>query len=223
MPLHVNLYHEVQRQELARRRDPLRLGMMGLGVIAVGFVAYYFVVLEQAHEVTTQYEALQDEFSKLDPKAKAAKTREDELNTEISASDTLVKSIDSRFYWAPVLDQVLKTVPRTVQLTHFSGSTPNSASTTVNTVEITGISSAIEPRKEAEALRTALNTRLGTQFDGVNAMFKTLDDSDEIVMLDGRRLATAAFNIEIKLQAKDPAAVAAAPAPARNPKLVAAQ
>jgi len=223
MPLHVNLYHEVQRQELARRRDPLRLGMMGLGVIAVGFVAYYFVVLEQAHEVTTQYEALQDEFSKLDPKAKAAKTREDELNTEISASDTLVKSIDSRFYWAPVLDQVLKTVPRTVQLTHFSGATPNSASTTVNTVEISGISSAIEPRKEAEALRTALNTRLGTQFDGVNAMFKTLDDSDEIVMLDGRRLATAAFNIEIKLQAKDPATAAAAPEPARKPKLIAAQ
>jgi Tfp pilus assembly protein PilN len=222
MPLHVNLYHEVQRQELARRRDPLRLGMMGLAVIAVGFVAYYFVVLEQAHVVESQYAALQDEFSRLDPKAKAAKTREDELNTEISASETLVKNIDSRFYWAPVLDQVLKTVPRTVQLTHFAAAAPT-GNASVNTVEISGISSAIEPRKEAEALRTALNSRLGTQFDGVSAMFKTLDDSDEIVMLDGRRLATANFNIEIKLQAKDPSTVAAAPEPVRKSKLIAAQ
>jgi Tfp pilus assembly protein PilN len=223
MPLHVNLYHEVQRQELARRRDPLRLGMMGLAVIATGFVAYYFVMLEQAHQVGTQYEALQDEYSRLQPKAAAAKAREDELNAEISASDTLVKNINGRFYWAPVLDQILKTVPRTVQLTHFSASTPGTAPGTVDTIQISGISSAIEPRKEAEALRTALNSRLGTQFDGVSAVFKTLDDTDEVVMLDGRRLATANFNIEIKLQARDPATAATAPAPARNPKLIAAQ
>jgi Tfp pilus assembly protein PilN len=223
MPLHVNLYHEVQRQELARRRDPLRLGMMGLAVIATGFVAYYFVMLEQAHQVGTQYEALQDEYSRLQPKAAAAKAREDELNTEISASDTLVKNIDGRFYWAPVLDQILKTVPRTVQLTHFNATTPATSTGTVNTIEISGISSAIEPRKEAEALRTALNSRLGTQFDGVSAVFKTLDDTDEVVMLDGRRLATSNFNIEIKLQARDPATAAAAPDPAHKSKLIAAQ
>jgi len=221
MPLHVNLYHEVQRQELARRRDPLRLGMMGLAVIAAGFVAYYFVVLEQAHLVGSQYAALQDEYSRLQPKAAAAKAREDELNTEISTSDTLVKNIDGRFYWAPVLDQVLKTVPRTVQLTQFSATTPGTAIGSVNTVEISGISSAIEPRKEAEALRTALNTRLGTKFDGVSALFKTLDDSDEVVLLDGRRLATANFNIEVRLQAKDPATAAAAPV--TKSKLIAAQ
>ena len=58
MPLHVNLYHEVQRQELARRRDPLRLGMIGLLVIAIGFVVNYFVVLEGAHSVGVRYSSL---------------------------------------------------------------------------------------------------------------------------------------------------------------------
>jgi Tfp pilus assembly protein PilN len=222
MPLHVNLYHEVQRQDLARRRDPLRLGMMAMAVIATGFVAYYFVELESSHMVTSRFDALKDDFAKLDPKAKAAKERQDELNTEITASDTMMKNVDSRFYWAPVLDQILKTVPRTVQLTHVSAQALDGNPAASNVVTITGVASAVEPRKEAEALRTALSAHLATQFKGVTSIFKTLEDSDEIVMLDGRRLATATFTIEVQLQMKDPAADAA-PVPARKPKLIAAQ
>jgi Tfp pilus assembly protein PilN len=221
MPLHVNLYHEVQRQELNRRRDPLRLGMMGLAVIAVGFVAYYFVALEQSHTVGMRYAGLQDEFSRLDPKAKAAKARQDELNDEIAASDTMMKSVDSRFYWAPVLDQILQTVPRTVQLTHVGAETPADGKASTNIIQITGISSAVEPRKEAEMLRMALTSRLGAKFKGVTSVFKNLDDSDQFVMLDGRRLATATFTIEFQLQTADP--VVATPPPARKPKLVAAE
>jgi len=218
MPLHVNLYHEIQHQELARRRDPLRLGMIGLAVIAAGFVAYYCVVLERSHLVGMQYEQLQDEFSRLDPKAKAAKERQDELNDEITASQTMMQNVDGRFYWAPVLDQILKSVPRNVQLTHVGAMSGPSGAT--NTLSISGISSAIEPRKEAEALRTALAARLATKFKGVTATFKNLEDSEEFVMLDGRRLATATFTIEFQLQPKDPGDAPAA-APARKPKLVA--
>jgi Tfp pilus assembly protein PilN len=225
MPLHVNLYHEVQRQALARRRDPLRIGLMGLGVIAAGFVAYYFVALEQTHQVVVQYESYQDTFAKLDPRAKAAKTREDELTAEITASQSMQQNVDNRFYWAPVLGQIVATVPRTVQLTHVSAETPQAGRTlSTNTIVITGIASAAEPRKEAEALRTALAAHFGTAFKDVTSEFKTLDDSDQIVMLDGRRLATANFTIQLQLGAKvDPAPVAAAPAPARKPRLIAAQ
>jgi Tfp pilus assembly protein PilN len=130
--------------------------------------------------------------------------------------------VDSRFYWAPVLDQILRSVPRTVQLTHVSADTPPDANATTSVLSITGISSAEEPRKEAEALRTALAARLGAHFKGVTSVFKSLDDSDEFVMLDGRRLATANFTIEFQLQVKDPV-VAAPPAPARKPRLVAAE
>jgi hypothetical protein len=216
MPLHVNLYHEVLRQERDRQRDPLRLGMLGLLVIAIGFVANYFIVLAQAHVVGSQYQTQQAIFAALDPKAQAAKARQAELNDEITASDTMLKAVESRFYWAPVLDQVLKTVPRTVQLTHVgtdaSGNTAGSS-----LLSITGISSGLEPRKEAEALRTALEARLSGQFKSVTSVFKNLDDSDQIVMLDGRRLATANFTIDFQLQAKDPVA-AATPAPARRAK-----
>jgi len=201
MPLHVNLYHEVQAQERARQRDPLRLSMLGMLVIAIGFVVYYFVALGSAHIVSSQYATLQGEFAKLDPKAQAAKAREAELNDAITASDTMMKEVDGRFYWAPVLDQILQ---MNVQLTHV-GADLGAASTGVNVLTITGISSAVEPRKAAEALRTALAARLGRQFKNVTAFFKTLDDSDEFVVLGGTRLPTATFTLEFDLQVKDPA------------------
>jgi Tfp pilus assembly protein PilN len=222
MPLHVNLYHEVQRQELARRRDPVRLGMLGGLVIAIGFVANYFLVLERSHQVGSQYSGLQAQFSEVDAKARDAKARQAELNDEITASDTMMKSVNSRFYWAPVLDQLLKTVPRTIQLTHVGADASGADRTAMSVLTISGISSADEPRKEAESLRTALDRRLGAQFKSVTSVFKTLDDSDQFVMLDGRRLATATFTIEFQLQPRDPA-VAATPPPARKSKLVAAE
>jgi Tfp pilus assembly protein PilN len=215
MPLHVNLYHEVLSQERARQRDPLRLGMLGLLVIAIGFVVYYFVALESAHEVTMQYSALQGQLAALDPKAKAAKAREADLNDAITASDTMMKEVDERFYWAPVLDQILQTVPQTVQLTHVGAETTAPGAAT-NVLTISGISSAMEPRKEAEALRMALATRLGKQFKAVTAFFKELDDSDEFVVLNGRRLPTATFTIEFDLQVKDP--TEDTPPPARHAK-----
>jgi Tfp pilus assembly protein PilN len=216
MPLHVNLYHEVQAQERARQRDPLRLGMLGLLVIAIGFVVYYVIALGSAHTVASQYAALQSEYSRLDPKAQAAKAREAELNDSISASDTMMKEVDGRFYWAPVLDQILQTVPLNVQLTQVGASLGSPASGT-NVLTITGISSASEPRKAAEQLRTALAARLGKQFKNVNAFFKTLDDSDEVVVLNGARLPTATFTIEFDLKVNDPALDT--PPPTRHAKI----
>jgi len=204
MPLHVNLYHEVQRQELARQRDPLRLGMLGILVIAIGFVAYYFIALEQSHEINIRYSALQDNWDKIAPKAKAAKDRQDELNAEIQASDAMVKSVNSRLFWAPILDQVLRTVPREVQLTHIGTQLPGDDKSLYSTITLTGISSAAEPRKEAEYVRTALNAKLGTLFKNVSSVFQNLDDSDEFVILDGRRLATATFTMQFQIQTRDP-------------------
>ncbi|MGA3171213.1 MAG: hypothetical protein ABSE62_09375 [Chthoniobacteraceae bacterium] len=209
MPLHVNLYHEVQRQELARQRDPLRLGMLGILVIALGFVANYFIVLEESHEINIRYSALQDDWNKIAPKAKAAKDRQDELNAEIQASDVMVKNVNSRLFWAPILGQVLRTVPREVQLTHISTQLPGDDKSLYSTITLSGISSAAEPRREAEYVRTALDAKLGTLFESVSSAFQDLDDSDQFVILDGRRLATATFTMQFLIQTRDPVVVAA--------------
>jgi hypothetical protein len=208
MPLHVNLYHEVQRQELQRRRDPLRLSMLAVLIIAIGFVVNYFIVLERSHLIAVHYSGVQGEWAGLEPKSKTAKARQEELDSEIAASDAMMKNVDSRMYWAPVLDEILKAVPRNVQLTHMGGDAPVDDKALYSTLSVTGISSAVEPRKEAENLRTAINAKLEEKFKHVTSLFKTLDDSDQFVMLDGRRLATATFTLEFQVQVRDPIVIA---------------
>lgn len=216
MPLHVNLYHEVQQQELARQRDPLRLGMLIGLIIATGFAANYFVVLERAHSIGVRFTDIQGEWAAIEPKAKDAKARAEKLDDEITASNAVMKRVDSRFYWAPVLDEILKTVPRSVQLTHVGADAPSDAPGTSSVLTLSGISGAAEPRKEAETVRIALEARLAAKFKHVTSVFKMLDDSDQYVMLDGRRLPTAAFTLEFQIETQDP--VVAAPAPARRSK-----
>ena len=211
MPLHINLYHEVQRQELARQRDPLRLGMLAVLVIAIGFVANYFVVLERAHVAGIHFADIQGAWSGLQPKAQDAKARQDQLNSEIQASDALKKTIDSRFDWAPVLQEILKSAPRSVQLTHVSVDVPDDDKAISGVLSLSGISGAVEPRKQAEAVRTALEASLARRFTHVSSVFKQLDDSDQFAMLDGRRLATAAFTIEFQIQLRAPVVVATPP------------
>jgi len=217
MPLHVNLYHEIEQQEIARQRDPLRLGMLAVLIIAIGFAVNYFIVLERAHIVGIHYADAQTAWSAIEPKAKAAKTRQDQLNTAIQASDAVMKAIDSRFDWAPILQEILKTTPRSVQLTHVSADVPEDEKAITSSITICGISGAVEPRKQAESVRTELDARLASRFEHVSSVFKELEDSDQFVLLDGRRLATATFTIEYQIQLRDPIA-AATPPPRRARK-----
>jgi hypothetical protein len=177
----------------------------------IGFVINYFIVLERSHMVNIRYTIVQGDWAAVEPKAKDAKARQTELEAEIAASDAMVKNVDSRLYWAPVLDQILQTVPRSVQLTHLGAEAPGDEKAINSAIEISGIASAPEPRKEAEAVRTALDTKLGTKFKHVSSVFKTLDDSDQYVMLDGKRLPTASFTIAFQVQVRDPVVVAPPP------------
>jgi len=221
MPLHVNLYHEVQQQELARRRDPLRLGMLLVLLVAIGFVVNYFIVLERSHAVGIRLAGLQGDWAKIEPKAKEAKALQDKLNADIQASDAMIKNVDSRFYLAPILDDICKTVPRCVQLTHVGADSPADPKVIFSVLSISGISSSAEPRKEAESVRTALNARLTAEYKQVTSVFKTLDDSDQYVMLDGHRMPTALFTMEFQIQTRDPVVVA--PPPAHKSKGVATE
>jgi Tfp pilus assembly protein PilN len=222
MPLHVNLYHEIQSQERARQRDPFRLGMLAVLIVAIGFVGNYFVVLQRSHTIGNDYGSLQADLAKIAPQAKEAKAHQDELNAQITASDAMLKEVDGRFFWAPVLGEILEAVPRTVQITHVSADTPADEKGPMNTLSITGISGAPEPRKAAEALRIAINARLAERFKQVTSTFKALDDSDQYVMLDGKRMPTANFVMEFQIMAREPV-VEATPPPAHKARAEAAE
>lgn len=213
MALHINLHHEIQTQARARRRDPLKLSMLAAALIGLAFVAYYFVRLNAVRTVTSRLSTVEAEWNRIEPRAKDAKKLEEELTAEIKTSEALVKRIESRFYWAPIFEQILQVVPREVQITKLAGEIGSDGK--ASAIVISGVSASGVPRKVAEDLRTALDDKLSTKFKRVTSSFRSLEDSEESVVLNGRQLQTASFTMEFQLTTVDPAQTAP---PARKPK-----
>ena len=216
MALHLNLYHEVQKTRQLKRRDPLKLSMYGLSAIGALFAIYYFVELGRMHAMSVDLNKIQAQYNGLEPRSKAAKKREDEINVEIKKNDLMAKRIEKRFYWAPMLEQIAQAVPREVQITRMVGDLSGEG---VRKCALTldGISAGTDPRKVAEELRTAIAEKLGSKYKAVTSNFKSLEDGTEMVLLDDKQMPTASFGINVQLTTNEEAAAAAA-APARGKK-----
>lgn len=207
MALHINLYHEVQKARALKRRDPLKLSMYGLGAIAALFAIYYLFELSRMHGMSVELNKVQAQFNVLEPKAKASKKREEEINIEIRKSELMSKRIEQRFYWAPMLEQISQTVPRDVQITRLVGDLSGDSLRKCSLI-LDGISAGGDPRKVAEDLRTAIAEKLGPKYKTVTSNFKSLEDGTEMVILDGKQVPTASFAINVQLTSGEEVATA---------------
>ena len=214
MALHLNLYHEIQKKKALKRRDPLKISIFGLGAIAAVFALVYAMQLLKLHSLTEDLAKIQAEHDKLAPSAKVAKKHEDELAVKQTATDTMVHRIEGRFYWAPILEQVMRVVPKEVQLTRLGGDIPTDGSRRC-VINIDGLSAGSDPRKVAEDLRTALADTFTPKFKPVTSTFRALEDGSEMVMLDGRQVPTATFAITVQMPLGEDKS-AATPAPRRK-------
>lgn len=198
MALRLNLYHEVLKAKALKRRDPLKISIYGLSFIAALCACWYLIQLVKMHNLNDQLAKVKAEFDKIEPAAKAAKKREDELNGQSTASSQLEKRIESRFYWAPILSEIMQVVPREVQITRMGGDITGDGLRRC-TITIDGLSAGTDPRRVAEELRTAIAEKFGPRYKNVTSTFKTLEDGTELVMLDGKQLSTATFTINVQL------------------------
>jgi len=215
MPLHLNLYHEIDRQKAASRRDPLKIAAYILGFIVAIFVAMYVIELGKNASIQGDLAKLKAEFDGLDPKAKEVERSEKALKQTLDTSAQFVKSIEGRFYWAPTLQEVIKIVPREVQITRFGGNVttvagaPGTEPTKKAVITVDGIACGADPRRVAEDLRQTLAETFGKKYKTSTASFRQLDDSTDTVALDGRNLPTATFGITLTVEGANDAAATA--------------
>lgn len=199
MALHLNLYHEVQKQEALRRRDPLKLSLYGMGAVALAFAGYYFLQVGKHSSVASENRAAQSEYDTLKSKADLAQKRADEITVMLDTSKKLTERIDSRLYWAPILEKLATAVPPNIQLTRLAGDA-SGEDVKRCTLTIDGIAAGEEPRQVAEEFRKSIADRFGEKFQTASATFKSLEDSAESVRVDGKLTPTATFSINIQLQ-----------------------
>jgi|KBSMisStaDraftv2_1062788.scaffolds.fasta_scaffold151562_2 Tfp pilus assembly protein PilN len=217
MALKLNLYHEVEKLRAQRRRDPLKISLIILSVVIAGFAAMYFWELGQLAVWNRDLARKKSEFDSIEPQAKKARELEKTMQQKLVVSDNMVKRIEGRFYWAPLLEQIVPLVPTEVQITKLQGDvTGDSLKKCLMTID--GISAGSDPRKVAEELRQSISESLGKRYKNVVTSFRQLEDGTERVNLDGKTWPTATFAINVQLQAGEEAAATPAPRAGANRK-----
>jgi Tfp pilus assembly protein PilN len=199
MPLHLNLFHEIEQQRAASRRDPLKLSLYALAAIGLVLAAIYSVEMGRAASVKGEFARAQANFRKIEVQAKEAKEHEATFRETIESSDKVIAKIEGRFYWAPVLSEIAAVVPPEVQITKLSG---NSQGFELKKAAITldGVSAGTDPRRVAEDLRQSLIEVFSKKYKAVDAGFQKLEEGSGAATLNGESLPTALFTINVKFQ-----------------------
>jgi hypothetical protein len=192
MALHLNLLHEEIFEQRQRQRDPLKIGMMVLVGIGAIMLLYYLWNAYKVLEIRNRLSQAQHDWAKVEPKVTGAQKRSAELNGIISTTKVLDGIIDSRFFWAPLLEKLSRCVALNAQLTSIDGIILDDGKISL-TVE--GLAAGREPRAAAEELRQLLLEQLGQSYQEVKVEFKALEDLDTIVKIGGSNQAMARFGI----------------------------
>ncbi len=211
MPLTLDLLHEEHAQLQQSKRDPLKLGLYALGGVAALFLAYYGYRAISVGNVHSLLVTRQTEWRKAQPQSVAAEKEEKEINEKLAAAAAVSRRVENRFYWAPVLDLLFKSVTNNVQLVSLNGN--NDLKDDKVKVVLEGMAAGAEPRGAAEQFRIALADHLGRGYPGATATFRSLEESSTSVKLDGKSVPTARFTIDLDLK-KPAAAAPATPPPA---------
>jgi Tfp pilus assembly protein PilN len=203
MALYLNLYHEVQNKKLKRQRDPLKIAIMGMLVIAVGLIAWYFYRLESVRGLTFEAGQKLAELKKYDPEAVDAQKQRDTYEQDIKLADAATRKMENRFYWAPLLQQIVQVVPAEVQVTGLDGAISSDGLKKV-TLTVNGIATGDQPRAVAEQLRIAIQNKLtAAKYHSPTAIFRTLDDGTDPVQYQGKSLPTVNFVIDVTFTSPD--------------------
>ena len=213
MPLTINLLHEEQYLLQQRKRDPLKLGLYALAGVAALFVMYYGWRFVSSSALKAQVRSRQAEWAKQEPAASAAAAQEKDVTTQVAAAAVVSKRIENRFYWAPLLETLVKNVPANVQLIVLAGDNDSKTDSIHLTIE--GIVAGDVPRLAADRFRTSLSDNLGKSYQGVATSFRSLEDTSTPVSLNGKSTPTAHFTIEVQMN-KPGLAPAATLAPERR-------
>ncbi len=217
MALQLNLLHEEIAEHRQRQRDPLKIGMLVLIFLTALMVAFYMWKGYQTLEIKRRLAAAQRDWAQVEPKVTAAQKRSTELNGIINTTKVLDTMVEQRFYWAPFLEKLSRSVAPNAQLTSVDGSFADETKSV--TANVDGVAAGREPRAAAEELRQLLMEQLTEVYGNVAVEFKTLEDLDTVVNVAGANMPMARFTLDIKFASvKGPAKDSASPAPARIPK-----
>lgn len=200
MALHLNFYHEIQKDAKVRARDPIKLAGFALAGVAVLLIGYYFHRASEVEKVLETYRSQQEEWRKLQPLMKETTARQKELQKQQEKNARLVSRLKGRFYWAPLLQAVAQASPAEVQITSLEGKFERQEIS----ILLQGLAAGSNPRQAAEQYRSALEGHLESIYGAAQVTFdgNSLETLQQTVVLDGKTLPLARFGMRITFKQK---------------------
>ncbi len=205
--------------ERARQRDPLKLGIFVLSGIIALFVAFYFWELASAQGKLSRADDLRAQWEKKQKEYQAVSKLEAELKATATTALSLKYRIENRFYWAPILEILYKSVTPAVQIINFQGLNQRPADGV--TIALEGLAAGTQPRATAEEFRKSLLTALSEQYKGVEVNFRgtaSLEETGVTVRLGAKDMPTAKFLLDVKMKKPFPPVPPAPTPPPVRPK-----
>jgi len=211
MPLYLNLLHEEILEQRQRQRDPLKIGLYVLAGFGALLLLYYMINAYRALEIRSRLGGIERNWKKIEPQVTAAQKRVAELEGAIKTAGALDDFINNRFFWGPFLQKVSQCVSPNTQVTILEGTATDESKGV--SVSLEGLAAGREPRAVAEDLRQALLQQLGHAYSNVKAEFRTLEDLDTIVNVDGANMPVAHYVLALNFSPTPAVKDAANPAP----------
>ncbi len=194
MALQLNLLREEQQIEIERRRDPLKLGMLGVLLIVLCMAGFYLMRMGEVSKLKSKRASLEMAWQNLQPRFEEAKVREVELQEMKARADALRALMNRRFLWGTFLADLTNMVPASASLTSFSGSVQNSKLR----CSLSGNIAGENPRRLAEEFRTAISRLLNDRFQDVEVAFQSLEDDTTPYIIRGQKTSGAKFSLSVE-------------------------
>lgn len=198
MAVHINLLREEQQIQTERKRDPLKLGLLGVLLIALVMLGYYLVQAAKLSGITRQVHQLEATWNAKKPDFEKAQARQAELSSLIAKADALRGIMNARFLWAAFLADLTNTIPSNASLTSLSGTLKKDKSRL--SCSLSGVIAGENPRQLAEDLRGTIRRMLEERFDEVEVVFETLEDDATPYVIRGKDASGAKFSLGMKAQ-----------------------
>ena len=194
MALRINLFQEINKQLVQRRRDPVRMGILVCLIIGVVVAVYYMYAIGSLRSLNGEMGRLDAEMKALSPQAEQAKKDADRMNADLTVVKMFKDRAKTRISWAPVLAKIIRIVPPSIQIIKFSGTAISDASYAIT---IAGIAHDPEARENADKLRVAFGQEFPKEYQ-VSSVFTNIDDAR-----DGDKMA-ASFTIQVNITKPEP-------------------
>lgn len=122
MPIRINLLAEQQEAEEARRRDPIKRAIFIACAIVAGTILLIISFQFQVASTRSELEAVQLQLQETDTSAKEVRTDWQRINDANNRTDSLIRYATNRFFWAPAMDALQRTVVDGVRIMAIDGS-----------------------------------------------------------------------------------------------------